>query len=221
MKRRHKNDDVLSNLDVWRLCSLFFKTDLFTNSVHMEEISIKSKCNHLILNSVLLCPSLQRASSRFLKQITAKPKSYSVILKGGWAFSQAQVCHYCFKCEIFHNLTHRVHYNVGKSWKKENPQCYQESLWDLRCQFEERDCSTYKFIFPRTDIQGPRAFSILLKTFFHAIPATQCIPFFTRNVQLFILQTARHLADFLRIFELLGTEVPKYDIVLNFQYFRN
>lgn len=86
MKRRHKNDDVLSNLDVWRLCSLFFKTDSFKYSEHIEEVSIKTKRSHLILNSVLLCPSLQKASSSFLKQITAKSKSFSVILKERWAF---------------------------------------------------------------------------------------------------------------------------------------
>lgn len=66
--------------------SLFFKTDSFTHSEHIEEVSIKSKCSHLILNSGLLCPSLQRASSSFLKRITAKSKRFSVILKEGWSF---------------------------------------------------------------------------------------------------------------------------------------
>lgn len=88
MESRHKNGDVLgekkkrSNLDVWRLRSLVFKTASFTHSEHIEEISIKSKCDHFILNSDLLCPSLQRSSSHFLKQITAKTRSYSVILGG-------------------------------------------------------------------------------------------------------------------------------------------
>lgn len=70
----------MSNLDVWSLCSLVFKTGSFTHSEHIEETSIKSKCDHLILNSDFLCPSFQRASSCFLKQITTKTISYSVIL---------------------------------------------------------------------------------------------------------------------------------------------
>lgn len=68
---------------MWRLCSLVFKTGSFTNSEHIENVSTKSKCDHLILNSDLLCPSLQRTAFCFLKQITANTRSYSVILGGG------------------------------------------------------------------------------------------------------------------------------------------
>lgn len=85
----------------------------FTNFEHIE-VSIKSNYDHLILKFDLLYPSLEGAVSCFLKQITAKEISYSIIPGGGkiflspclllvlWAWNCSKYCMhqtlYCWHC---------------------------------------------------------------------------------------------------------------------------